>query len=242
MCTVTYLPLKNGYLLTSNRDEAPKRNAIAVEKSTIKNTAIVYPKDPLSNGTWIAVNEQGNTACLLNGAYEIFLPKPSYRHSRGRIILDYFEHTSFEQFSQVYPLYDLAPFTLVIMENGDLHTLVWDGEQKYVSHLDAAQHFMWSSATLYDRLIQTWRRQLFEEWVKDQTTFQQEHIIDFHKFGTESDKENGFVMNRNEIVKTLSISSIRVNDQQSSFSYIDLNSEKVEQHNFQHQKKAVHAE
>ena len=58
MCTVTYLPLQdNGFILTSNRDEAIVRKiSLPPAKYTINNTSVFFPKDQEANGTWIATS------------------------------------------------------------------------------------------------------------------------------------------------------------------------------------------
>jgi uncharacterized protein with NRDE domain len=56
MCTVTYFPLKDKIILTSNRDEKPNRSAQEIHSEN----GIFYPKDPAKNGTWFAVTKSGN--------------------------------------------------------------------------------------------------------------------------------------------------------------------------------------
>jgi len=227
MCTVSYLPLEKGYLLTSNRDEAPSRNTVEIEQR--KN--LIFPKDPQSSGTWIAMNNQGNTACLLNGAFEQFVPRANYRHSRGRIILDYFAQSSFEVFRKDYDLENIAPFTLVVVENHRLFTLVWDGKEKHLKELDDQKAWIWSSATLYEEATRNWRATLFQNWLAKNINYERENIVYFHRFGT-TDDENGFVMNRKNIVKTLSISNVWTNGIFSEFQYQDLSKEQVSTHQF----------
>ena len=82
MCTVTYFPLKNKIVLTSNRDEKPNRSAQEIHREK----GIFYPKDTTKNGTWFAVSENGNALILLNGAFENHPVKTNYRKSRGLIV------------------------------------------------------------------------------------------------------------------------------------------------------------
>ncbi|WP_264554454.1 NRDE family protein [Flavobacterium sp. N1861] len=70
MCTVTYVPLKNGSCLTSNRDEKVAREkAIPPTEYFINNKKVIFPKDPKAGGTWFAYDEK-NIIILLNGAKE----------------------------------------------------------------------------------------------------------------------------------------------------------------------------
>src|SRR4051812_22764348 len=70
MCTVTYLPLKEGFIITSNRDERLVRKpADAPQIISGLNTRILFPRDGEAGGTWIATSENNRTVCLLNGAF-----------------------------------------------------------------------------------------------------------------------------------------------------------------------------
>jgi len=71
MCTVTYLPLKKGFILTSNRDERLLRKPSTVPQiQLINKVAVLFPRDMEANGTWMATAQNGRSVCLLNGAFE----------------------------------------------------------------------------------------------------------------------------------------------------------------------------
>ena len=92
MCVLTYIPTENqGFILTSNRDEAVSRTlALPPKKYQLGGQYVFFPKDPQGDGTWIG--SCGNyTLCLLNGGIEKHVPKPPYRKSRGKVILDPFK-------------------------------------------------------------------------------------------------------------------------------------------------------
>ena len=89
MCTVSFIFTDGKVILTSNRDEKILRpTAIAPKKYSINNKNIFFPKDAKAGGTWYAVTDEANVAVLLNGAAEKHQLKPSYRKSRGLILLD----------------------------------------------------------------------------------------------------------------------------------------------------------
>ena len=68
MCTVTYLPLgDHNFILTSNRDVAPKRETTPPKEYNEVGVKLTYPKDKLAGGTWIGVSEKKRLICLLNG-------------------------------------------------------------------------------------------------------------------------------------------------------------------------------
>jgi len=78
MCTVTYIKTATGFLLTSTRDEQAVRPTLAPKKYSVNGIDLVYPKDELAGGTWIAANNSGRYACLLNGAYKKHLRQANY--------------------------------------------------------------------------------------------------------------------------------------------------------------------
>jgi uncharacterized protein with NRDE domain len=88
MCTLTFIGTKNGYCLTSNRDEKVSRGkAIPPKKYKINDKTITFPKDTAAGGTWVAHDEKA-ILVLLNGANEKHIPTGNYRKSRGLILLD----------------------------------------------------------------------------------------------------------------------------------------------------------
>src|SRR3954453_15845460 len=89
MCTVTFIPLKDRVILTSNRDEKySRRQALPPQQFTHNGGTIIYPKDADAGGTWIALNEDGNAAVLLNGAFVKHVAMPPYKQSRWQVLLD----------------------------------------------------------------------------------------------------------------------------------------------------------
>ena len=221
MCTVSYLPLGNGdFILTSNRDETPVRNAIEIRERTIDGHILLYPEDPGARGSWFAISGKGIVGCLLNGAYDAFTMGPQYTHSRGQVLLD--SVLNGEMVTGLHLLNATAPFTLVLRDSEDsLREFIWDGEYVNLRSLDTNAPHFWSSVTLYPERVRQWRSALFESWLEENKPYTQESIIEFHKYGSDDDW-NGFVMNRNERVRTLSITSVRVLEAAMHFKYFNL--------------------
>jgi len=126
MCTVTYIPKEEGgFILTQNRDEDVKRSIstppIQLEINGIKH---LFPVDPQGQGTWIGISEEGRVASLLNGGSEAYSRKQTYRHSRGKVIMDYFSYPSFKEFYDQYNFKELEPFTLLVFEDGKMYELI----------------------------------------------------------------------------------------------------------------------
>lgn len=58
MCTVSFIALQNGCILTSNRDEKiyrPTLEPLIYEDEAIK---LLYPKDEKAGGTWIVAKKK----------------------------------------------------------------------------------------------------------------------------------------------------------------------------------------
>ena len=86
MCTVSFLPLENGFILTSNRDErALRKKAIFPSYQESKAGTVIFPQDGEAGGTWFATADT-RMICLLNGAFKSHEKQPPYRHSRGKVV------------------------------------------------------------------------------------------------------------------------------------------------------------
>lgn len=67
MCTVTWSAAADGYDLFMNRDELHTRgHALPARRASTNGVNYLSPVDSDGGGSWIAVNEFGVTACLLN--------------------------------------------------------------------------------------------------------------------------------------------------------------------------------
>lgn len=84
MCTLSFVPEGNGYVMGMNRDEQIARPVpLLPERVPIAGGFAIYPREQ-SGGTWIAANSMGITLALLNwySATPLF-PKS---RSRGEVI------------------------------------------------------------------------------------------------------------------------------------------------------------
>ncbi|MBL7785949.1 MAG: NRDE family protein [Chitinophagales bacterium] len=211
MCTVTFVPTSaNSFLLTSNRDEYRLRPTLPPQLYEWNGEILCFPKDQQAGGTWIVTHPQF-TLCLLNGAFETHVRKESYRQSRGKILLDFFEYRSVNLFLQNYRWEGIEPFTLLLIEHNhkQLTEVRWDEtEQLHVRTLPTNVAHIWSSATLYAASVRQLRQKWFEAWLLEYTQPTVTSIIQFHRFGGNGDSSNDLVMNRANIVQTLSTTCI----------------------------------
>lgn len=223
MCTVSFIPVKGKFFITSNRDEKlTRKNAIVPGMYMYNGQKLFFPKDADAGGTWIVMKENGDVAVLLNGAFICHKAEPPYRLSRGIILLDII---SSERPSVAFTktnLLDIEPFTLIILESNCLYEFRWDGTEKYCKQLNVNRSYIWSSATLYDGLVIKKREQLFAFFLNNHPTPTQQDILNFHHFTGDGDKRNDLLMTRDGIYATVSITSILLTKDRGCIKYMDI--------------------
>ncbi|MFW0739908.1 NRDE family protein [Flavobacterium sp. T12S277] len=223
MCTVSFINNNGRIILTSNRDEKVVRpTAIPPKNYKKKNKNIIFPKDSKAGGTWYIVDDKGTVLVLLNGALEKHEVKISYRKSRGLIVLDVIGHDSPREFWDIINLDDIEPFTLVLFEDKRLFQLRWNGLCKESIELDVNKNHIWSSATLYSEEIKKERANWFNAFLKYKDEISVLDMLEFHKNTQKENKENGLVINRNDEMKTLSITQTVIEKNKVIFEYHDL--------------------
>lgn len=230
MCTVTSFPGPAGYILTHNRDEAPTRSPMDISRTHHPHAGdLIYPKDTLKSGTWIAAASGGRTVCLLNGAFEKHIREPEYRRSRGLVLLDYFNADDDITFFENYDFNGIEPFTMLVLRPEGHLEFRWDGQTKYLKTLSADEPHFWCSATLYPAAMREKRQQVFQHWMetpafKTANTTEElaAELLNCHRNGSVNDPENDFVMNRSNRVRTVSITQVITGPDGSSMQYFDL--------------------
>lgn len=223
MCTVTLVSLQNNdFVLISNRDEAPSRVSKSPEFYMHNNKQLLFPKDVLSNGTWIGLSEQNRLICLLNGGFEIHKRQSEYRHSRGVVVKDLLSCDSIQLAVESYDLEDIEPFTMVLVdwaEGLDFYELVWDGSQKHFKSLSKESH-IWSSSTLYNSQMRRERKEWFLEFQKV-NVLNPKTLYNFHQTAGKGNLNYGVIMDRG-FVKTTSITRVVKDQGKISMDYKDL--------------------
>jgi Transport and Golgi organisation 2 len=228
MCTVSYIPANGGYYLTSNRDEKYTRaTALAPAEYFFKNTKLIFPKDPNAGGTWIILKENGDSLCILNGAFTNFKATENHTKSRGQIVLEIsVKENLLDSFLHIN-LYNTAPFTLILVNNLKLYECRWDGNEKYCSVLNNSIPHIWSSATLYTPTQQLERQSWFKHFIKNNPCPTQADITAFHTNTGTGNIETNLVMNRNNEYYTVSITSIQNNITEFNMQYQDLTTSQI---------------
>ena len=223
MCTVSFVFSNGKAILTHNRDEKIARpSAIEPQKYSINNKEIYFPKDPKAGGTWYAVAQNGTTIVLLNGADEKHQVKLSYRKSRGLIVLDLISsNSSIDQWNAI-DLSEIEPFTLVLYQDSKLYQLRWNEVEKTTLNLDVSQNHIWSSSTLYPKDIREKRANWFHTFLDTKPEVDEKEMFNFHRYTEGENQENGLVINRNDLMKTLSITQSVIEKNNIVLSYLDL--------------------
>ncbi|NIJ52277.1 NRDE family protein [Dyadobacter arcticus] len=222
MCTVSYLPGQSGFILTSSRDEKITRPIARLSDPVmIHDHEVTFPQDPLGQGTWIA-SSNTRTVCLLNGAFKSHKPRPPYKHSRGLVVLHAFDYFSLQSFAENYNFNGLEPFTLLLIEVGELLVLRWDGSQLFVTEKNPSQKHIWSSATLYKPEIIKKRQDWFDRWISSTEELSLDSIRKFHLTAGDGDPENAIRMRRDNLYETVSLTSVVRSGTEMDMIYEDL--------------------
>lgn len=225
MCTLTFIPLKSGFVLTSNRDEQAFRPTLKPTIYTHKNQQLIYPKDEVANGSWIAVSNQRRLACLLNGGRGKHERQASYAKSRGIVLIESLEANSFKNFVEEVDLKEIEPFTLLLLDfekEVEMLQLIWDGNRKHVDNIDLSKPRIWSSAMLYSEADRKLREQWFSDWLIQFKEREDYNILNFHGAKHTENSSQNILMKGAHQLQTVSISQIRVEPEVAYFLYEDL--------------------
>lgn len=223
MCTVSFVKYFDKVIITSNRDEKVVRaSAIAPQNYIVKGKNVIFPKDPKAGGTWYVVDEMGTVLVLLNGASEKHQVELPYRKSRGLIVLDLIGSVSPRDFWEELDLENIEPFTLVLFQNQQLFQLRWNGDNKESTELNSDEKHIWSSSTLYPADIRKERSNAFYSFLDHTPIVSENEMYQFHRYSNSENQENGLIINRNNELKTLSITQSVIESNKVSLLHYDL--------------------
>lgn len=223
MCTVSFVATNDKIIITSNRDEKTVRpSAIPPKNYIVNGKNLIFPKDPKAGGTWFVTNADGVILVLLNGADEKHEVKLPYRKSRGLIVLEMISSFSPKDFWSEIDLENIEPFTLVLFQNNALFQLRWNGKEKEITPLDSSKNHIWSSSTLYSSAIREKRLSWFRTFMNTNPEISESKMHDFHRYTEQENDENGLIINRNNEMKTLSITQAVIEKNKVAILHYDL--------------------
>lgn len=221
MCLVSYIPLGGEeFTITSNRDESPQRAETTLVHEVIGTHMVAYPRD-IKGGSWIFGSHHKDVICLLNGAKDRHKHTPPYRLSRGLMMKAYFEYRSPVDFLKRFSFQGMEPFTMIIKSPDKFLEVCWDERILAIEILDHTQPYVWSSSTLYDEAAIQQRSKYFRDHIS-KTNITSEDAYQLHKTGMSGDMYNGYVMNREDRVATLSISRAVIEGDRMQLIHEDL--------------------
>jgi uncharacterized protein with NRDE domain len=227
MCTVSFVCTNDKVIITSNRDEKIIRpSAVPPKNYTLNGKNIIYPKDSKAGGTWYVVDENGTVLVLLNGAEEKHQVQLPYRKSRGQIVLEMISSVSPKEFWNEIDLENIEPFTLVLFQDKALFQLRWNGVEKSALDLEIDKNYIWSSSTLYSKAIREQRSSWFYTFLDANPEITEDKMLHFHRYTETDNDENGLVINRNDELKTLSITQSVIEKNKVMIRHLDLIADK----------------
>lgn len=222
MCTVTLSHRDDGFILTSNRDEAIARGTLPPRQYVEDQVRLLYPRDQEAGGTWIGVSDRNRAICLLNGGFEPHKRQPPYRQSRGLVVKDLLKASDFILAAERYDYQGIEPFTCVIVDcpgaEINSYELVWDGARSHFKKLDKGSN-IWSSSLLYSQEVRKDREERFRRF-KSQKELTAENLLNFHE-SKGSEKNEGLIIDRG-FLKTRSITQVLHLDGKLTMYYQDL--------------------
>ena len=184
MCTVTIVPVGDGFRLACNRDERRDRApALPPDVHQLTHQTAIFPVDPVGQGTWVGINGAGVVAALLNRTIDSAAPiDKSARRSRGLIIPCLLDCTSLMDaldISAALDPRDFDRFRLVVAQNTAAAIVTSDGVALSVERTKLSRPIMLTCSSLGDALVEGPRRRLFDKvfageersWLRAQRRF-----------------------------------------------------------------------
>lgn len=126
----------------------------------------IMPIDPVSGGTWIAVNDSGLLLALLNANPTGGVQGAKPTRSRGKVIpalLDAKDVDAAAALMRTMDLSGVSRFRLVAIARGVLREMIWDGQTLTIGDRQRIDRpVMFTSSGLGDAVVEGPRRELFE--------------------------------------------------------------------------------
>ncbi len=184
MCTLTLVPLGNTRVrLAFNRDESRYRPAAWVsQRRRYGGRTAILPVDPISNGTWLAVNDAGLVLALLNGTPPGVRGRERAVRSRGTIIPSLLSCCRIDEALDrlvELPAREYGRFRLILLSKREVAEVMSDGERLWRKRrVSLTGPLLWTSSGLGDHLVERPRHSLFllhfarpGNWITQQDAF-----------------------------------------------------------------------
>jgi hypothetical protein len=189
----------------------------------IEGIKLYFSQDGLAGGTWLGYTQFNRLICLLNGAFDFYMPEPPYRKSRGQIVLDCLKLSSLDELIGYNEFDQIEPFTMIIIDWSKelkLYEIRWDGDKKHCKALNNETQ-IWSSAPLYNQQMRDMRSKWFDRWMINGQAHTLDGLLDFHKNAGNQDPITAINMSRKYFC-TVSITGIEKKDDILRWKYFDV--------------------
>lgn len=181
MCTVSIVPIGDGFRLMCNRDERITRPvAEPPSRVAVAGVDAIFPVDPQSGGTWIGVNEAGLAITLLNQTYV----GSAFRRTSGADVVSACMTIGERSRGEIVPrllaardmshLFDLVttiapmlyePFRIVAVWRRDVVIATADGARLDLALRHLTRPIAFTSSSLGDEIAERLRLPLFDALV-----------------------------------------------------------------------------
>ena len=226
MCTVTFVPSEDEYLVGMNRDELFSRPRALPPKVFVKGAMeMVYPREP-SGGTWIACNNQGNLLALLNWNGSLSHNLGEKRRTRGLVIRELAGEPDLPATDSAFRrmnLHGVFPFRLIGVFRSEkiVNEWRWDGTVKQLLRLPWARKH-WFSSSLSDSLAEKERRRACEAVAGEPAAGSNDWIRRLHRSHVPGPGPFSVCVHRQDAA-TVSYTEVRCSRTQISMDYLDGN-------------------
>lgn len=226
MCTFTFVPKEDGYVVGMNRDELFSRPIALAPKISGKGAMeMVYPQEP-SGGTWIACNARGNLLALLNWNGNESHDLGEKRRTRGLVILQLIglpDLSTTESHFQQMNLHGLFPFRLVGVFRSEkiVNEWRWDGAARQFLRFSWT-HKHWFSSSLSDSLAEKERGRACEAAAREPAAGGNGWLRRLHSSHDPKPGPFSICVHRQDAA-TVSYTEVRCGETQISMDYLDGN-------------------
>lgn len=186
MCTVSIVPADRAVRLVCNRDERRGRSeALPPTSRNARRRVATFPVDPDGGGTWIAVNDAGVAAALLNQTPLAGASAPgAHLRSRGSVIPSLMHHGSWAAALAEAATLDataFAPFRLLIVQGRVLGVVSSDGRCLSSAMRDIDRPVLFTSSSLGDMVVEAPRALLFARFMDTRPSLRVRAQDRFHR-------------------------------------------------------------
>jgi len=223
VCTLSWIPLPDGYAVAMNRDERRTRApALPPAQVDVGGVPALMPIDGDAGGTWISVNDRGHTLALLNRWDESPRDPGTPLVSRGLLVRDLAGLPGAGAVRTAIaglPLSRYRPFTLVSVALEEVPLLFeWNGQE--LSHASVTEPGLVRTSSGSDQVgVERSRGALFKASSEGPGGLTPEVLAALHRSHLPEKGPLSICMHRDEAV-TVSFSLVTVSGGQVLFRYV----------------------